>query len=224
MYKCNPVYELVGKNISRCNSGVWNSDVPICKSELLLTKKTFKCLNLTNCFPESGCSPLNRTNGAVTSFDNWASASLECGLDFEVAGSKSTYCDGSDWDRTMGYCRNHEVVNTTISCDFENDSLCGWSWNDSKYFKWKRSNGLDNVKNSVTDVRSGITFDHTTKDPKNGFFLIAKPTSLHDVDIAKLTSPVYEASPDLNTCFRFYLQMFGDGMGSLRVNVTSDSR
>lgn len=182
-------------------------------------------------FSESGCGNLTRLNGKVSPIDKTQSAlSLTCEQDFELAGSKTTYCDGHNWDRPLGECRRRRKADhQTMSCDFENENNCEWTWKHTPHFVWSRSTGADIVRgmemvNGSYDTRSGPVDDRTKS--KNGFFLVAKSTGFNNMDSTELVSPMY--SPfERNLCFKFYMFRFGqhrDWMGTLSVLLKPKTR
>lgn len=176
--------------------------------------------HLKTCFwlSEAGCKPLDRANGKVITIDAWASASLTCQSGFELAGPELAYCNGTNWDRPLGDCR--ETQNSTSSCDFENANICGWSPTTKNIkkkintnYNWIRTNGVDRLnqmelKNGEPIVRSGPINDHTTMEPR-GFYLVAQSTNWneHLVDKAIIMSPMYPGANDTQQCFQFYLYM-----------------
>lgn len=118
----------------------------------------------------------------------------------------------------MGSCRRKTDVQTK-SCDFENENLCGWTFNNppSTPYKWTRSNGVENTigLNMTHGLRSGPTVD--SKKSKDGFFLIAKSSAETNLHKTRIESPMYTL-PERNVCFQFYMFMHGKDerkMGSL---------
>lgn len=79
-----------------------------------------------------------------------------CHSGYQRVGSAQTYCDGNNWDRPLGVCRE---ITTSIqtSCDFEVDDLCGWTQDSNHDFDWKRTNGV--VFGKVLTI--GPKHDHT---------------------------------------------------------------
>lgn len=105
--------------------------------------------------PEPGCADLEpRPNGLIINDDS-LSAWLLCSPTSIVAGNQRTFCDGQQWDRKLGECRPENE--DTKRCDFESESICGWSTDQLSEFPWIRKNGW----NSFEKVESGPKHDHT---------------------------------------------------------------
>lgn len=80
---------------------------------------------------------------------------LFCQDGYVSAGSAIAFCDGKNWDRTLGECRLD--VNHTKVCDFETVSLCGWTQDNENDFHWARRNGWV----SYEKLEFGPKHDHT---------------------------------------------------------------
>lgn len=132
-----------------------------------------------------------------------------------MAGSKAAFCDGADWDRTLGKCRETQV-GPALWCDFEHEELCGWMSDKSHYFEWKRMNGADRTRGALR-LRSGPAHDHTTMLSRDGHFMLTQSKGQHANDLAHLMSPLYRAQDSIDACFRFYYFMYGKSLGRLRV-------
>lgn len=162
----------------------------------------------------------------MNSIDQWASAYLDCQPGFEVAGSKWTYCNGTDWDRELGKCRETKI-GPALYCDFEHEDICEWTAINSHEFNWKRFNnverlyGLEHSK-GFTNKRSGPKHDHTTMG-KDGYFMVAQSTAFTPNEKARLLSPLYPAKRSIDSCFRFYFFMYGRLSGWLRVFYKPES-
>lgn len=75
-----------------------------------------------------------------------------------MAGSNVAFCDGIQWDRSIGSCR--EIGGTSdVWCDFETNSLCGWANDPNNDFEWKRRSGYS----ASTHIRTGPRHDHTVR-------------------------------------------------------------
>lgn len=86
---------------------------------------------------------------------------MSCDVGFDLAGSAITYCDGEEWDRQLGECR--EESSQPKVCDFETASLCGWTQNRGENdFNWIRKNGF----NSFGTLKFGPKHDHTVRASK----------------------------------------------------------
>lgn len=143
-----------------------------------------------------------------------------------MAGSKWSYCNGTDWDRTLGTCRETQIGPATW-CDFELEGICEWTSVDVREYRWKRFNnversyGLEHLRSAAVR-RSGPRHDHTTEE-KDGHFMVAQSSAFTPGDIARLLSPLYPANKSVNSCFRFYVFMYGRQSGRLRVFLKPES-
>lgn len=70
-------------------------------------------------FTESGCQTVPQVdNGKITYLNRNASAMLFCEPNYEIAGSSFAHCNGVNWDRAIGTCRETDNIPSTF-CDFE---------------------------------------------------------------------------------------------------------
>lgn len=106
---------------------------------------------------ETGCKIIqHRANGTIQLQRDKMTLKLSCNVGFDLAGSELTHCDGEQWDRELGECRQESVQ--SMVCDFETATLCGWTQNDGENdFSWIRKNGF----NSFGRLKFGPTHDHT---------------------------------------------------------------
>lgn len=89
---------------------------------------------------------------------------LFCQDTFVAAGTTIAFCNGTSWDRNLGYCRS-DVGHSKV-CDFETISICGWTQDEEENdFHWVRKSGW----NSFEKLEYGPKHDHTVN---NSFFLI----------------------------------------------------
>ncbi|XP_035893436.1 uncharacterized protein DDB_G0290587-like [Anopheles stephensi] len=200
-FDCSYGFKLVGNRYSNCQNGRWDTSTPVCV--------------------KSGCDMLpDVASGYVLYELNKATAWLSCFEGTELAGSRNTYCNGTHWDRPLGVCRR-TGQSTATTCDFEAESLCGWS-NDALHdFDWKRSDGTLNPR----ALRTGPKYDHTTMQPKAGHFMIVDSGEQLTNDTARFISPLFEPELSNGACFQFYYHMYGESVGTLNVYVkpmTSD--
>lgn len=161
-----------------------------------------------------------RLDGDVSQVNGWSAAYLICQPGFEVAGSKSAYCDGSNWDQELGKCRETQI-GPQLWCDFENESICDWVMIKSSDFVWKRFNGVERLyglehSKGFSGLRSGPKHDHTTNQTA-GFFMMAQSKIWNANGLTHLMSPLYPVAQSVDACFRFYFYMYGRQMGRLRV-------
>ncbi|XP_050080253.1 zonadhesin-like [Anopheles maculipalpis] len=200
-FDCSYGFKLVGNRYSNCQNGRWDTTTPVCV--------------------KSGCDMLPEVASGYVLYEmNKASAWLSCFDGTELAGSRNTYCNGTHWDRPLGVCRR-TGQSTATACDFEAESLCGWS-NDALHdFDWKRSDGTLNPR----ALRTGPKYDHTTMQPKAGHFMIVDSGEQLTNDTARFISPMFEPELSIGACFQFYYHMYGESVGTLNVYVkpmTSD--
>ncbi|XP_049296782.1 zonadhesin-like [Anopheles funestus] len=194
-FDCSYGFKLVGNRYSNCQNGRWDTSIPVCV--------------------RSGCGTLPLVASGYVLYEmNKASAWLSCFDGTELAGSRNTYCNGTHWDRPLGVCRR-TGQGTPTSCDFEGESLCGWS-NDALHdFDWKRSDGTLNPR----ALRTGPKYDHTTMQPKAGHFMIVDSGEQLTNDTARFISPMFEPELSIGSCFQFYYHMYGESVGTLNVYV-----
>lgn len=57
-------------------------------------------------------------NGKITYINQKATAMLFCEPNFEIVGSNFAHCNGTNWDRVIGTCKETDNLPPT-SCDFE---------------------------------------------------------------------------------------------------------
>ncbi|XP_052888185.1 zonadhesin-like [Anopheles moucheti] len=194
-FDCSYGFKLVGNRYSNCQNGRWDTSIPVCV--------------------KSGCDMLPLVNSGYVLYEmNKASAWLSCFDGTELAGSRNTYCNGTHWDRPLGVCRR-TGQGTPTSCDFEGESLCGWSNDVLHDFDWKRSDGTLNPR----ALRTGPKYDHTTMQPKAGHFMIVDSSEQLTNDTARFVSPVFETELSVGSCFQFYYHMYGESVGTLNVYV-----
>uniref|UniRef100_A0A182TGR4 Scavenger receptor class C n=1 Tax=Anopheles melas TaxID=34690 RepID=A0A182TGR4_9DIPT len=194
-FDCAYGFKLVGNRYSNCQNGRWDTSIPVCV--------------------KSGCSLLAPIESGHVLYEmNKASAFLSCFEGTELAGSRNAYCNGTHWDRPLGVCRRTGQA-TPTACDFETESLCGWS-NDALHdFDWKRSDGTLNPR----ALRTGPKYDHTTMQPKAGHFMIVDSGEQLTNDTARFISPLFEPELSVGACFQFYYHMYGESVGTLKVFV-----
>ncbi|XP_065090843.1 MAM and LDL-receptor class A domain-containing protein 1-like [Ochlerotatus camptorhynchus] len=193
-FDCNTNFTLVGAKYILCKSGRWNSPAPICV--------------------KPGCSDLPPVaNGFIFYENEKAAATLFCDSSYKTFGPMYSYCNGSDWDRTIGSCRSSGLT-VERSCDFETEDFCGWENTDIGSVEWQRSSGV--VSRRL--LKTGPKHDHTTGQPLNGHFMMIDSSQQDTKATAHLISPIYSSNYSTKACFRFFYHMFGD-VGTLSVYV-----
>lgn len=166
-------------------------------------------------FLEGGCSEvIAAENSFIQMEKNDAVVMLFCDPGYVVAGSNMAFCDGRNWDRNIGKCRETRVGPETW-CDFEVHDYCGWTSDPDQDFEWKRRNGY--VLSQKVNV--GPMHDHTQMKPLAGHYMIAISKEQIPNNAARLISPLYPAEKSLHACFRFYRYMHGYSVGQLRVYI-----
>ncbi|XP_054084261.1 uncharacterized protein LOC105217262 isoform X2 [Zeugodacus cucurbitae] len=195
-HHCNFGFKIFGDRRTNCNRGKWIGNRPICATN-------------TCSFPAK-----NPENGRIQYVDQYH-VGVYCSEGYELAGNRFAYCNGTDWDRPLGFCRlrpdkvRHE-------CDFESDDICGWVTDIADGFGWKRTMAT----NVFTSFHTGPRHDHTTMRASGGHYMLMESFGLTSTPAA-LTSPIYERAISLKTacCFQFHYFMYGAGVGNLRVYV-----
>ncbi|CAH1987170.1 unnamed protein product [Acanthoscelides obtectus] len=102
----------------------------------------------------------------------------------------------------------------SLSCDFEDKELCGWTHDLNHDFDWRREN--HNTPSGA--IGTGPSYDHTKGIGEDGYYMYIESSSRNENDTARLISPVYD-KVDTEVCFEFYYHMFGATTGSLRAYV-----
>uniref|UniRef100_A0A1B0AV23 Sushi domain-containing protein n=1 Tax=Glossina palpalis gambiensis TaxID=67801 RepID=A0A1B0AV23_9MUSC len=191
---CNVGYQLQGYRLISCVRGKWSEEKPVCAKK--------------------GCKEVLKApeNGQIH-VENELKAILYCLDDYNLAGNRYTYCNGTHWDRPIGNCRAPKNV-VQHSCDFETDDICGWVYEPRDGLEWKRVIAA----NVFTTFRTGPRHDHTTLTANGGHYMLMESLTRQNTPVI-LTSPIYERALSLKTscCFQFYYFMYGAGVGSLYV-------
>uniref|UniRef100_A0A1A9UGR5 Sushi domain-containing protein n=1 Tax=Glossina austeni TaxID=7395 RepID=A0A1A9UGR5_GLOAU len=191
---CNVGYQLQGYRLISCVRGKWSEEKPVCAKK--------------------GCKEVLKPpeNGQIH-VENELKAILYCLDDYNLAGNRYTYCNGTHWDRPIGNCRAPKNV-VQHSCDFETDDICGWVYEPRDGLEWKRVIAA----NVFTTFRTGPRHDHTTLTANGGHYMLMESLTRQSNPVI-LTSPIYQRSLSLKTscCFQFYYFMYGAGVGSLYV-------
>jgi hypothetical protein len=169
-----------------------------------------------------------------------ASAMLFCEPNYEIVGSSYAHCNGTNWDRTIGTCKETDNVPPT-SCDFESkhfsifqflrelfhifhstgESICGWRHDADHDFDFERRSGYNN---KTISIMTGPSADHTTKVPFQGHYMVINTNAEVYTKHARLISPLYRINATEKLCFEFYYHMYGISVGKLRVYVKPESK
>lgn len=63
-------------------------------------------INCNQLFLESGCDTIPEANNSRIQYESHkAIVRLFCDFNYSLAGNSVSYCNGTKWDRTLGYCR-----------------------------------------------------------------------------------------------------------------------
>lgn len=176
---------------------------------------------------EAGCPNLTHPTGMLFYNEPRTTITLQCHPNFELAGTQIAYCDGREWDRMLGNCREVQIGPATW-CDFE-AGMCGWSLDPTHDYDWQRKNGVPpsghmpgSARRTGTVLwRTGPQHDHTTGVPLEGYYMLAQMANQAPEDVARLVSPLYAAEQSANACFRMFYHMYGAMVGHLRVKMRS---
>lgn len=141
------------------------------------------------------------------------SATLRCHSEYVLKGASIAYCDGHNWDRSLGTCQKAGIDN--LGCDFESEDLCGWSHDENNDFRWARRSGQP----LSLRLRTGPRTDHTVGILHEGHYMLLESFEHKKDDIAVFFSPIYSAEKSKDSCFRFYYHMYGLNVGTLKVYV-----
>lgn len=187
---------------------------------------------------ESGCkAPTQRQNGWVMTDAKKQNAMLFCPDGYLSAGSTMAYCDGQQWDRELGECR--QDIGYSKICDFETVDLCEWTQDSNNDFPWVRRSGW----NSFEKLEFGPKHDHTVRfkfdfifnlldkwelyvfvnfvsqvgQPLEGHYMVAEATNSRSTHKSRFWSPIHKQLDSENACLRFYYHMYGSKIGQLRV-------
>jgi MAM domain, meprin/A5/mu/Somatomedin B domain len=147
-----------------------------------------------------------------------AAVTFFCNTGYVAAGNRNAYCNGTDWDRALGICRE-TPVGPQLTCDFETDDICGWTHDYSHDFEWRRRNG-----HTSSRVRTGPMHDHTSMKPLEGFYMLSESLAQKKNDKARLISPTFAAENSVDTCFRLFYHMYRILVGRLAVYVKPVSK
>lgn len=191
-YTCNPGFILFGDKYNNCEHGKWDGPPP-------------KCVR-------PGCKKVNApNNGIIYPTHSGAVLHFHCKYGFQVHGPNMTLCNGTMWSSHLPICLPSNTK-PSLTCDFENPDLCGWTHDLNHDFDWRRMQ----FYTPSGAIGTGPSHDHTLGKGKNGYYMYIESSSRNENDTARLISPVYEKTNN-NTCFIFFYHMYGTTIGTLRV-------
>ncbi|XP_072182121.1 MAM and LDL-receptor class A domain-containing protein 1-like [Diadema setosum] len=96
----------------------------------------------------------------------------------------------------------------TVFCDFEYN-MCGWKQDTDDNFDWVRRKG------STPSSNTGPLVDHTTG---SGFYMYFEASQGSGGSTARVRSSPLASTPE-GACISFWLHMFGQSMGTLKVSL-----
>ncbi|KAG5677987.1 hypothetical protein PVAND_007699 [Polypedilum vanderplanki] len=199
-FDCNKGYYRLGERYAECSNGRWSIyNFPICI--------------------KNGCSAVSTVdNGKITYLNRNATVMLFCEPNYEIVGSSYAHCNGTNWDRTIGTCKETDNTPST-SCDFEGESICGWMHDTDHDLDFERRSGYNN---KTISILTGPPSDHTIKLPFQGHYMVINTNTEVYTKKARLISPLYKVNAT-KLCFQLYYHMYGISVGTLRVYVKPES-
>ncbi|KAF2882874.1 hypothetical protein ILUMI_23386 [Ignelater luminosus] len=196
---CNTGYIIAGEKYSTCQNGTWDTPVP-------------KCVR-------ASCTKVNPPiHGLIYPSHRGAVLNFFCRPGYELHGPNATYCDGRTWDNGLPACLPSNTK-PSLSCDFENEDLCGWNQDLRHDFDWTRMN----FKTPSGHLGTGPSFDHSKGVGKDGYYMYIESSSRNTNDTARLISPIYTKMDEPDVCLEFYYHMHGASTGQLRVYIKKAS-
>ncbi|XP_068205826.1 uncharacterized protein [Palaemon carinicauda] len=188
-----------GDKFATCIKGRWNGKIP-------------KCIT-------TGCDYYDSIpNGEAVYLYNDALVQFICNPGYTLDGASALTCNGFGWNDTIPECKAPAKVE--YSCDFESDSICGWSNGEHDEFDWTRNRGPTGSFGAGTGPRA----DHTLGTILGHYMYIGAAVPRTDGDRARLYSPVYPASfTDSPSCFAFYYHMYGNTTGDLHIYMKGET-
>ncbi|XP_033121015.1 MAM and LDL-receptor class A domain-containing protein 1-like [Anneissia japonica] len=97
---------------------------------------------------------------------------------------------------------------SSVQCDFEDPSICGFVQDSSDEFDWTRASG------STSSSNTGPSFDRTYTN--QGYYMYIETSSPRILDeVARLWTPSYLATNDM--CIEWFYHMYGSTVNTLNV-------
>ncbi|KAL3842812.1 hypothetical protein ACJMK2_020796 [Sinanodonta woodiana] len=184
LFGCDQGFILYGSRSAQCLDDEWSQQPPHC-----ITK---------------GCPNVESADAMhVEAKYEGSQLSFSCVAGFELEGNDSIYCNGSHWSAPIPKCVEKRG---SLSCDFEKESLCGWSHDPEGDFDWTWQTG------QTPTPGTGPNNDHTFGPGGKGHYLFIEtsPPTQYGYK-AILNSPFY--MPDESgQCFSFWYHSFGSGL------------
>nr|CAH7761572.1 unnamed protein product [Callosobruchus chinensis] len=194
-FMCNTGYLLAGERHSACVRGEWSPPAP-------------KCVR-----PTCNNKVQPPSNGSIYPTHSGAALHFFCKAGFSLKGPSHVYCDGRIWDNNSPICIP-QGEKPSLSCDFEDRELCGWTHDLNHDFDWRR----ENYNTPSGAIGTGPSHDHTKGLGADGYYMYIESSSRNENDTARLISPVFDKI-NSEVCFEFYYHMFGATTGSLRAYI-----
>ncbi|KAH9500036.1 Sushi, von Willebrand factor type A, EGF and pentraxin domain-containing protein 1 [Bulinus truncatus] len=150
-YRCYKGFTRYGSIRSYCTSqGMWIPPHPTCI--------------------KNGCPSLLNTsisNGRIQVESKYKQTvtSITCDQGYIRQGPEKLLCDGDNWSGGLPQCVKVEIKkDTNLTCDFEDNHLCGWGHNTDQVARWTRWAG------PTFSSGTGPDTDHTHGTPLgNGY-------------------------------------------------------
>ena len=99
------------------------------------------------------------------------------------------------------------------SCDFELDTICGYTQDTTDQFDWTRQGG------STISFQTGPATDHTLGTSVGYYMYIETSSPRVQNDKARLLTHSYTPKPGSISCLQFWYHMYGSNIGTLNVYV-----
>ncbi|KAG7200897.1 hypothetical protein KM043_003260 [Ampulex compressa] len=192
-FSCYNGFTLVGNRYSTCIRGEWDTPAPVCVNT--------KCP-----------APPAPSHALVAPKYDGAILIYVCEPGYSLVGSAEIYCDGSRWNGTAPHCRETKAT-APLKCDFEEPDLCQWEQDPTHDFDWRRHN----FETPSSHIGTGPTHDHTLGAGNDGHYLYIEASGRIADNVARIISPLYNASLTDAGCFSFWYHMYGMTIGALRV-------
>lgn len=192
-FSCYEGFILVGNKYSTCIRNEWDTPTPVCVNAACAVPK----------IPDHALMA-KKYNGAILLYF--------CEPGYALIGPSEIYCDGSQWNSTVPYCRD-TAAEAPTSCDFEKPDLCWWEQDPQHDFDWRRHN----FETPSSHIGTGPTHDHTLGQGNEGFYLYIEASGRLVNDTARIISPIYKALYTEAGCFSFWYHMYGTSIGTLNI-------
>ncbi|XP_077978860.1 MAM and LDL-receptor class A domain-containing protein 1-like [Glandiceps talaboti] len=113
-----------------------------------------------------------------------------------------------------GLCPSSSTTPPYRDCNFEDNTLCGWTQSGNDDFDWTRDNA------GTPTANTGPSVDHTYRTTSGHYMYSDMSGPQVQGDVALLISPTYTPL-STSQCFHFWYHMYGSDMGSMNVYAKS---